>query len=131
MIGGRLFRHSIVNVGAGAVEEIKRIRADIYFMGVTGIHPDAGLSTGDLEEANIKLDTVNAKTWFICRDPSSAADAAALNARLRNLAASHTKSDTGQRQRYMKIRILLGVMRGLLELAPNLAPSFKTAFFML
>jgi DeoR/GlpR family transcriptional regulator of sugar metabolism len=54
MIGGRLFRHSIVNVGAGAVEEIKRIRADIYFMGVTGIHPEAGLSTGDLEEANIK-----------------------------------------------------------------------------
>jgi DeoR/GlpR family transcriptional regulator of sugar metabolism len=54
MIGGRLFKHSIVSVGAGAVEEIKRIRADIYFMGVTGIHPKAGLSTGDLEEANIK-----------------------------------------------------------------------------
>jgi DeoR/GlpR family transcriptional regulator of sugar metabolism len=54
MIGGRLFKHSIVSVGVGAVEEIKRIRADIYFMGVTGIHPEAGLSTGDLEEANIK-----------------------------------------------------------------------------
>lgn len=54
MIGGRLFRHSIVSVGAGAVEEIKRIRADVYFMGATGIHPEAGLSTGDLEEANIK-----------------------------------------------------------------------------
>jgi len=54
MIGGRLFKHSIVSVGAGAVEEIKRIRADIYFMGVTGIHPEAGLSTGDFEEANIK-----------------------------------------------------------------------------
>lgn len=54
MIGGRLFRHSIVSVGSGAVEEIKRIRADIYFMGATGIHPEAGLSTGDLEEANIK-----------------------------------------------------------------------------
>ena len=54
MIGGRLFKHSIVSVGAGAVEEIKRIRADVYFMGVTGIHSEAGLSTGDLEEANIK-----------------------------------------------------------------------------
>jgi DeoR/GlpR family transcriptional regulator of sugar metabolism len=54
MIGGRLFKHSIVNVGAGAADEIKRIRADIYFIGVTGIHPEAGLSTGDLEEANIK-----------------------------------------------------------------------------
>jgi DeoR/GlpR family transcriptional regulator of sugar metabolism len=54
MIGGRLFKHSIVSVGAGAAEEIKRFRADCYFMGVTGIHPDAGLTTGDLEEANIK-----------------------------------------------------------------------------
>lgn len=54
MIGGRLFRHSIVNIGAGAIEEIKRFRADTYFMGVTGIHPEAGLTTGDLEEANIK-----------------------------------------------------------------------------
>jgi DeoR/GlpR family transcriptional regulator of sugar metabolism len=33
-------------------------------MGVTGIHPDAGLSTGDLEEANIKraLMTASAET---------------------------------------------------------------------
>jgi DeoR/GlpR family transcriptional regulator of sugar metabolism len=60
MIGGRLFKHSIVNVGAGAAEEIKRFRADIYFMGVTGIHHQAGLSTGDLEEANIKRALMNA-----------------------------------------------------------------------
>lgn len=67
MIGGRLFRHSIVNVGAGAAEEIRRIRADIYFMGVTGIHPEAGLSTGDLEEANIKraLMTASAETMVL------------------------------------------------------------------
>jgi DeoR/GlpR family transcriptional regulator of sugar metabolism len=54
LIGGRLFKHSVVTVGAAAVEAISRIRADIYFMGVTGIHPDAGLSTGDLEECHIK-----------------------------------------------------------------------------
>ena len=29
-------------------------RADLYFMGVTGVHPVAGLSTGDFEEAAIK-----------------------------------------------------------------------------
>jgi len=55
LIGGRLFKHSIVSVGAAAIESISHIRADIYFMGVTGIHPKAGLSTGDLEEAYIKL----------------------------------------------------------------------------
>src|SRR6202142_2078483 len=54
LIGGRLFKPSVVAVGAAAIEAIARIRADVYFMGVTGIHPQAGLSTGDLEEAHIK-----------------------------------------------------------------------------
>jgi DeoR/GlpR family transcriptional regulator of sugar metabolism len=54
LIGGRLFKHSVVAVGAAAAEAIRRIRADVYFMGVTGIHPQAGLTTGDLEEADIK-----------------------------------------------------------------------------
>jgi DeoR/GlpR family transcriptional regulator of sugar metabolism len=54
LIGGRLFKHSIVSVGAAAIEAIKHIHADMYFMGVTGVHPEAGLSTGDLEEAYVK-----------------------------------------------------------------------------
>lgn len=54
IIGGRLFKHSIVAIGAAALEAIGTIRADLYFMGVTGIHPTAGLSTGDLEEAYVK-----------------------------------------------------------------------------
>ncbi|HEX4773843.1 MAG TPA: DeoR/GlpR family DNA-binding transcription regulator [Bryobacteraceae bacterium] len=54
LLGGRLFKHSAVAVGAATIEAISRIRADIYFMGVTGIHPVAGLSTGDLEEAHVK-----------------------------------------------------------------------------
>ncbi len=54
LIGGRLFKHSIVSVGAVALEAISHIRADLFFMGVTGVHPEAGLSTGDLEEAYIK-----------------------------------------------------------------------------
>lgn len=54
LIGGRLYKHSIVSVGAAAMESIARIHADLYFMGVTGVHPVAGLSTGDFEEAAIK-----------------------------------------------------------------------------
>ena len=53
-IGGHLFKHSVVAVGAAAIEAMSRIRADVFFMGVTGVHPQAGLSTGDLEEAYIK-----------------------------------------------------------------------------
>jgi len=54
LIGGRLFKHSVVAVGAPAIEAIGRIRADTYFMGVTGIHPQYGLTTGDFEEAHVK-----------------------------------------------------------------------------
>ena len=54
LIGGRLFRHSMVTVGAAAIEALGHIRADVFFMGVTGVHLHAGLSTGDLEEAYVK-----------------------------------------------------------------------------
>jgi DeoR/GlpR family transcriptional regulator of sugar metabolism len=67
LIGGRLFKHSVVTVGAAAVDAISRIRADTYFMGVTGIHPRAGLSTGDLEECHIKraLSASAAETYVL------------------------------------------------------------------
>lgn len=54
MIGGHLFRHSMVAVGAGAAEAIARVRADLFFMGATGVHPEAGLTTGSPEEAAVK-----------------------------------------------------------------------------
>lgn len=54
VIGGRLFKHSAVAVGAAAIEALEHVRADSYFMGVTGIHLEAGLSTGDIEEAYVK-----------------------------------------------------------------------------
>jgi DeoR/GlpR family transcriptional regulator of sugar metabolism len=54
LIGGKLFKHSVVAVGAPAIENIRRIHADTYFMGVTGIHPEVGLTTGDFEEAHVK-----------------------------------------------------------------------------
>ena len=54
LLGGRLFRHSMVNVGADVIAAASRLRADLFFLGVTGVHPDAGLSTGDAEEAAVK-----------------------------------------------------------------------------
>jgi DeoR/GlpR family transcriptional regulator of sugar metabolism len=54
MLGGRLFRHSMVNVGAAVIDAASRLRADLFFLGVTGVHPEAGLSTGDAEEAAVK-----------------------------------------------------------------------------
>jgi len=54
LIGGKLFKHSIVAVGAAAIEAISQLHADLFFMGVTGVHPKAGLTTGDFEEAAVK-----------------------------------------------------------------------------
>jgi len=54
LLGGRIFRHSMVALGADTIEAAGRIRADLYFMGATGVHPEAGFSTGDHEEAGIK-----------------------------------------------------------------------------
>jgi DeoR/GlpR family transcriptional regulator of sugar metabolism len=54
LIGGRLFKHSVVAVGAVAIEAIGEVHADTYFMGVTGVHPKTGLTTGDYEEAAVK-----------------------------------------------------------------------------
>ncbi|WP_322044535.1 DeoR/GlpR family DNA-binding transcription regulator [Paraburkholderia sp. J67] len=54
LIGGRLYKHSVVSVGAAAIEALSHIHADLYFMGVTGVHATAGLSTGDYEEAYVK-----------------------------------------------------------------------------
>lgn len=54
MIGGRLFKHSLVGVGASTIEAVQQIRADIFFMGVASLHPEAGITTGDFEEACVK-----------------------------------------------------------------------------
>lgn len=54
LIGGQLFKHSAVACGAAAVEAAGRISADLFFLGVTGIHPTAGLTTGDADEAAMK-----------------------------------------------------------------------------
>ncbi len=54
LIGGRLYKHSMVAVGAAAMAAIDKIRPDIFFLGVTAVHPSHGLSTGDFEEAAIK-----------------------------------------------------------------------------
>jgi DeoR/GlpR family transcriptional regulator of sugar metabolism len=54
LIGGKLYKHSMVTGGAVALEAIRSLKADLYFMGVTAAHPTHGLTTGDMEEAATK-----------------------------------------------------------------------------
>ncbi|MEV4561627.1 DeoR/GlpR family DNA-binding transcription regulator [Kitasatospora sp. NPDC049285] len=54
LLGGRLFKHSAVTCGAAAVEAAQNVSADLCLLGVTGVHPEAGLTTGDPDEAAMK-----------------------------------------------------------------------------
>lgn len=67
LIGGRLFKHSGVTSGAVAAEAVAGIAADLFLLGVTGVHQDAGLTTGDADEAAMKrlLSRRSAETWVL------------------------------------------------------------------
>ena len=89
MLGGRLFRHSMVNVGAAVVEAAARFRADLYFMGATGVHPEVGLTTGDHEEAAVKraLHACAAETVVLASHEKLGAASAFVIAPLADIAA--------------------------------------------
>jgi DeoR/GlpR family transcriptional regulator of sugar metabolism len=67
IIGGRLYKHSAVTCGAAAVEAAQAYHADLFFLGVTGVHPREGLTTGDADEAAMKraLASRAADTWAL------------------------------------------------------------------
>lgn len=54
LLGGKIFKHSAVACGAAAVEAAQQVSADLCLLGVTGVHPEAGLTTGDPDEAAMK-----------------------------------------------------------------------------
>ena len=54
VLGGRLFKHSAVTCGAAAAEAAHTVQADVFLLGVTGVHHSAGLTTGDPDEAAMK-----------------------------------------------------------------------------
>ncbi|MFD3947966.1 DeoR/GlpR family DNA-binding transcription regulator [Streptomyces sp. NPDC058579] len=67
LLGGRVFKHSAVTCGAAAVEAAQNVSADLCLLGVTGVHPEAGLTTGDAEEAAMKraLSARSADTYVL------------------------------------------------------------------
>lgn len=54
IIGGELSRFSMVAGGPLAMEAVQQLAADLFFLGVTGIDPVHGLTTGDLGDAATK-----------------------------------------------------------------------------
>jgi DeoR/GlpR family transcriptional regulator of sugar metabolism len=54
LLGGRIYKHSAVACGAATAEAARAITADLFLLGVTGVHAQHGLTTGDAEEAAMK-----------------------------------------------------------------------------
>ncbi len=54
LMGGELSRHSMVAGGALAMEAVQHLAADVFFLGVTGVDPVHGLTTGRLDDAVVK-----------------------------------------------------------------------------
>lgn len=59
ILGGRLLKHSVAACGAAAAEAASGISADVYLLGLAGIHPKEGLTVGDPDEAAMKRILVN------------------------------------------------------------------------
>ncbi len=96
MLGGKLFRHSMVNMGTQTTDAAARIHIDLYIMGATGIHPKAGATTGDFEEAALKraFQARAAETVVLASSEKLMAASPHLIAPLQSLAAVAMCDDT-------------------------------------
>jgi DeoR/GlpR family transcriptional regulator of sugar metabolism len=54
MLGGRLYKPAQAVVGAATLRQLAEVRADVCFLGLHGLHPEAGLMTTDMEESFVK-----------------------------------------------------------------------------
>ncbi len=46
VLGSRLFKHSAVTCEAATTQAAQTVQADVFLLGVTGVHPHAGLTQG-------------------------------------------------------------------------------------
>lgn len=52
--GGRIFKDSRVAGGLDTIRMIRRMRADLCFLGICSLHPVVGVTALDMEEAEVK-----------------------------------------------------------------------------
>ena len=53
LIGGRLDKHNLVVTDSAAVEQIRQFHADLCFLGICSLHPEAGFTVNNYEEVMI------------------------------------------------------------------------------
>lgn len=96
LIGGPILRLSMVATGVEAAEAYGNLRADIAFLGVTGLHPETGLTTGHPEEARLKARILRAAAEVVVLATPDKLDATSPH-RIAPLEAMNTLITTGER----------------------------------
>jgi DeoR/GlpR family transcriptional regulator of sugar metabolism len=59
LVGGRLYKYTMVTVGVETAEAIQRVRADMCFLGVCSLHPDVGISNVHYDESQVERAMIN------------------------------------------------------------------------
>ncbi|HTK07715.1 MAG TPA: DeoR/GlpR family DNA-binding transcription regulator [Ktedonobacteraceae bacterium] len=54
VVGGSLYKPSLVSVGVEAVEALRSVRADLCLLGICSLHPEIGISVPEREELYTK-----------------------------------------------------------------------------
>lgn len=54
LVGGRLYKYTMVTIGAETVDAFKQIRADLCFLGVCSLHPEMGITNIHYEETQVQ-----------------------------------------------------------------------------
>ncbi|MFZ6030421.1 MAG: DeoR/GlpR family DNA-binding transcription regulator [Chloroflexota bacterium] len=54
LAGGKLFKYTMVTVGSETLTAFQQVRADLCFLGVCSLHPEAGISNLHYEEVQVQ-----------------------------------------------------------------------------
>lgn len=71
LIGGRLYRYAMVAVGSETVDALRAVRADLCVVGVLALHPEAGLTVLDPDEAGAKRAMIESSADVVAPVPTS------------------------------------------------------------
>ncbi|MFB0946913.1 MAG: DeoR/GlpR family transcriptional regulator of sugar metabolism [Spirosomataceae bacterium] len=98
LLGGSYYKHYQITLGMDVINQVKNINADLFFMGVNGIHPERGLSIRNYEESIIKQTMIQSSKRTICCvieekldliEPYKVADIKAIDTLVTNLKSQH------------------------------------------
>lgn len=77
VIGDRISKNARITFGNDAIAKIKKMKADICFLGVTGIHSEHGITENDPELVKVKKAMIESSKKVVCLTISEKLDTVA------------------------------------------------------